>query len=62
MILIIRRRMVGVKQFKRKKIWFNCDEKLLIKFTKMCKERGLTRNKVIERIVREFMEAKKNEF
>ena len=51
--------MVGVKQFKRKKIWFNCEDPLLIKFTKLCKEKGLTRNKVIERIVREFTEANK---
>jgi|TARA_R100001530_G_scaffold123625_1_gene91617 hypothetical protein len=58
MILIIRR-MVGIKQFKRKKIWFNCEEPLLIKFTKLCKEKGWIRNKVLEKILREYMEANK---
>lgn len=51
--------MVGVKQFKRKKIWFNCEEPLLIKFTKLCKEKGWIRNKVLEKILREYMEERK---
>jgi len=51
--------MVGQKQFERKKIWFNCEEKLLIKLTKLCKKKGLIRNKVLERILREYMEDKK---
>ena len=58
MILILIK-MVGQKQFKRKKIWFNCEEKLLIKLTKLCKKKGLIRNKVLERILREYMEDKK---
>jgi|TARA_R100000049_G_C1908432_1_gene56409 hypothetical protein len=41
----------------RQKIWFNCEKKLLKKFTAYCKFKGLIRNKVLERIVREFTEA-----
>lgn len=50
--------MVGLKQFKRKKIWFNCEEHLLFKFTKYCKKNGWVRNKVLEKILREYMEEK----
>ena len=51
--------MVGKPQFNRKKIWFNCEEQLLIKFTKYCNKKGVIRNKVLERILREYMEDKK---
>jgi len=51
--------MVNVKQKERKKIWLNIDILLLEKLTAYCKFKGLIRNKVIERIIREFMEGKK---
>jgi len=50
--------MVNIKQKLRKKILFNCDVIVLRKFTAWCKFHGYMRNKVLERIVKEFMEGK----
>ena len=48
-------------QIPRKQIWFNCDIELLISLTKWCKKKGYTRNKIIERAVRKFMEENEND-
>ena len=53
--------MVNIKGIPRKKIWLNLDVMVLKQLTAYCKFKGYTRNKVIERCLREYMEAKKNE-
>ena len=51
--------MVNVKQKERKKIWLNLDIQVLKRLTAYCRFKGYTRNKVIERVLTEYMEGKK---
>ena len=54
--------MAMTLQIPRKKIWLNLDVKVLKSLTAWCKIKGFNRNKVIERTMREFVEAHKNDF